>query len=108
VNATENSASGSEIHLTAKNSHTGVILSVTDEGRGIPAEMLKAVFEKFYKVPGSETPGLGLGLSIAFTIAEIHGGSLTAENNPTKGACISMLLPAGSMQALKETINNIS
>lgn len=93
ANASKNSPQGSQIEIRAKREDNALHLSVSDEGKGIPAEMLNSVFEKFYKVPGSSSPGLGLGLSIAYTIATVHGGSLSAKNNPHAGACFLLLLP---------------
>jgi PAS domain S-box-containing protein len=72
-----------------------VQLSVVDEGVGIPAEELEAVFDKF--VQSSKTKsgagGTGLGLAICREIVHQHGGRQWAENNPEGGARFVMLLP---------------
>jgi signal transduction histidine kinase len=72
-----------------------VSVSVVDEGVGIPAGELEAVFDKF--VQSSKTKsgagGTGLGLAICREIVHQHGGRLWAENNPQRGARFVMVLP---------------
>lgn len=70
---------GTQITLT----YDGSMLSVQDNGRGIPEESLPDLFERFYRVDESRsraTGGLGLGLAIAKEITEAHGWSISAEN----------------------------
>lgn len=93
LNAIENSPPGSIIELIAKLSENYLILSVLDEGKGIPENLTETIFEKFFKLPDDTSSGIGLGLSIAKTIAENHGGLLKAENRPIRGAKFSLLLP---------------
>jgi C4-dicarboxylate-specific signal transduction histidine kinase len=64
-------------------------LSVSDVGPGIPVEMLKDVFEPFFT---TKPQGMGMGLSIARTIVEAHGGQLSAENRAGRGAVFRMRL----------------
>ena len=68
-----------------------------DEGKGIPTDMLEMIFDKFTRLPESKTEGLGLGLSIAKTIAEVHGGTIKAENRPTGGTKFTLTLPLESV-----------
>ncbi len=73
-------------------------LTVQDTGEDIPAEHLPHVFERFYRADPSRTPsegGAGLGLSIAHSIVEAHGGRLTAQSHgiPGRGACFTLYLP---------------
>lgn len=65
-------------------------LSVSDVGPGIPAEELKRVFEPFFT---TKPQGMGMGLSIARTIVEAHGGELLAENLAGRGAVFRISLP---------------
>jgi PAS domain S-box-containing protein len=75
-----------------------VILTVTDEGIGIPTDEVAHVFERFYRARTASTRqygGLGLGLHIAATIVERHGGSIWADSpGPGQGSTFSMALPA--------------
>jgi len=68
-----------------------VVISVIDAGPGLPAEALERLFATFYT---SKAHGMGLGLSIARSIVEAHGGRVQAENNPITGARFSVVLPA--------------
>lgn len=81
------------IEIEAKTTDGFVVLSVADEGKGIPEDQIDAIFEKFYRLPDSKARGIGLGLSLAKAIAEIHQGYLIAENRPIKGAIFSLFLP---------------
>lgn len=92
-NAVENSPKGSTVEISAR-IHNGYFeLSVADEGKGIPEDQIQAIFEKFYRLPNSTSAGVGLGLTIAKMITELHNGYLTAENRSTGGAKFSLLLP---------------
>lgn len=92
-NAIENSPPESPIDVQARLIDSYIEISVSDEGKGVPDHMLEAIFEEFYRMPGSTSPGMGLGLPIAKRIAEIHNGYLKAENRPGGGAKFSFLLP---------------
>jgi signal transduction histidine kinase len=70
--------------------------SVTDQGRGIPADQLDSIFERFNQVDASDARqkgGSGLGLAIARGIVESHGGHLWAESVPGKGSSFCFTLP---------------
>lgn len=69
------------------------LVEVIDEGPGIPAEQLPYLFER-YRTGRPGEGGLGLGLYLAKRIAAIHGGDLTAESQPGKGARFTLSLPA--------------
>lgn len=66
---------------------------ISDNGAGIPADLLTTVFEKFVRSPAASPGGTGLGLPIAKSIIELHGGSIAATNRPTGGAAFEILLP---------------
>jgi signal transduction histidine kinase len=69
----------------------GTIVTVRDEGPGIPPELLEHVFERF--VRGPDSTGSGLGLPIVADIAAAHGGSATVESTPGEGTTFTLLLP---------------
>ena len=68
-------------------------ISVSDAGPGVPPEKLKDVFEPFFT---TKPQGMGMGLSIARTIVEAHGGQLFAENGRGGGATFLIRLPLAS------------
>jgi signal transduction histidine kinase len=71
------------------------MVEVVDEGPGIPPEQLPHLFERFRTgLPGGRESGLGLGLYLAKRIAAVHGGDLTAESEPGRGARFTLSLPA--------------
>ena len=65
-------------------------LSVSDRGPGIPEDKKKEVFEPFFT---TKAEGMGMGLSIARTIIEAHGGKISAENQRDGGASFRIRLP---------------
>jgi signal transduction histidine kinase len=86
---------GSERIVTIRTGIAGgrAEFSVSDSGSGIPAEKLPEIFEPFYSTKPS---GMGMGLSIARTIVESHGGTISAENQPHGGAVLTVRLPLAS------------
>ena len=96
-------AAGGEIRLTARHDGRAVLVTVEDEGPGIPEDKLTAIFDRFYtERPPGEKFGThsGLGLSISKQIVEAHRGTIWAENRKdARGACIGarfcIRLPAG-------------
>jgi len=69
----------------------GVDLAVSDTGGGMDPELLSHVFDRFVKSPASR--GAGLGLAIARTLVEAHGGSVSARSSPDLGTTITAVLP---------------
>jgi signal transduction histidine kinase len=72
-------------------------VSVTDDGIGIPARDLPRVFERFFQVETHLTRrhgGMGLGLSVAKAMVELHGGRIWVESQEGKGSTFTFLLPA--------------
>lgn len=91
--AMEFSLPESEIEIEVTQSGDYVMISVSGEGQSIPPEMIDIAFEKFYRLPGTSSTGLGLGLAIARVIAEIHGGILKVKNRPAGGMIFIFYLP---------------
>ncbi|MCC6598762.1 MAG: GHKL domain-containing protein [Alphaproteobacteria bacterium] len=72
-----------------------VMLSVSDNGPGIPEEEIPRIFDRFYRVVGTKTTGSGLGLSIVKTIAEHHNAAITLEQGlEGRGTTFKLVFPA--------------
>jgi signal transduction histidine kinase len=102
-NAIKFSPRGSEVTIRASRREGCALFCVEDHGRGIPAEQLEAIFERFNQVDISdarEKGGSGLGLAIARGIVESHGGHLWAESAPGQGSTFCFTLPLAGADAL--------
>jgi signal transduction histidine kinase len=97
VNATDamSTLPNAERKITVSTARDGnsAELSVSDVGPGIPVANLKDVFEPFFT---TKPQGMGMGLSIARTIVEAHGGELSAQNRAGRGAIFRIRLPLAS------------
>ena len=99
-NAVKYSNQDTPIEITAKLMDNEVKIEVKDKGFGIPEEDITRIFDKFYRaVKPRQITGTGLGLSICKGIAEAHGGRIFAENNPDKGATLTVILPLETKKA---------
>lgn len=93
-NAAAYTPKGSTISLEAEEQSGVCIITVSDNGPGLPSEALERVFEKFYRVPGTPSGGTGLGLSIAKSYVEAHKGTITASNRLSGGAQFTIRIPS--------------
>ncbi|HEX9795660.1 MAG TPA: ATP-binding protein [Anaerolineales bacterium] len=82
-----------------------LVAAVTDKGKGIPADSLPHIFERFYRVPDLEghVGGTGLGLAIAKRITEAHQGTIDLRSDVGVGSTFTIRLPAGSPSAGYDT-----
>jgi signal transduction histidine kinase len=95
-NAIKYSPVGEEVVVRARADDGRVFVDVSDRGPGIPREQQRAIFEKFGRAnTSSAKPGTGLGLFIARSIAEAHGGALDVRSAPEEGATFTLALPLG-------------
>ena len=96
VNAARHSPEFSTVRLAAVQEEFHVAVSVSDEGRGIPAESLPYLFRKFSRIEGEDQGGdTGLGLAICKGIVEAHGGRIWAESDgPGLGASFTFTVPS--------------
>ena len=96
-NAIKFSPSESDIHLTARTvDNNEVTLEVSDHGRGIPADKLESIFERFQQVDASDSRamgGTGLGLAICRSIVSQHGGRIWATSKPAQLTTFHFTLP---------------
>jgi signal transduction histidine kinase len=95
-NAVKYSPVGDEVAVRARRDDGRVLIEVVDRGPGIPFDQQRLIFEKFGRadVSGGSKPGTGLGLFIARSIAEAHGGTLEVDSRPEAGARFVLSLPA--------------
>lgn len=96
-NAIKFSPADAEVRLVVRPDPGSLLIQVVDQGRGIPAEDLERIFDRFQQVDGSdarEKGGTGLGLAICRSIAEQHGGRIWAESTRGCGAILTMRLPS--------------
>ncbi len=95
-NAAKYTAPGSTIVIGATLDASRLVVSVSDNGPGLPKGMEQRIFDMFARgEKESTTPGVGLGLAICRAIVEAHGGRITACNLPAGGARFTFTLPAG-------------
>ena len=94
-NAVKYSAEGDAVEVSARREDPCVCIAVSDSGPGIPVDQHQLIFEKFGRadVEGDARPGSGLGLFIARSIAEAHGGTLEVRSQADGGATFSLNLP---------------
>jgi signal transduction histidine kinase len=98
-NAVRFTPPGGEITVTGRLRDGRVQIRVADTGVGIAAEHLPRVFERFYRVDASRSRddgGTGIGLAIARSIVEGHGGRIVAESDPGQGSVFTFDLPAAA------------
>jgi signal transduction histidine kinase len=91
ANAHQHTPAGTRITISGR-SDGEVVLSVSDDGPGIPVGEQDTIFRRFYRLPTSGG-GSGLGLEIARSIVELHGGRLWVESAPGRGATFHVALP---------------
>ena len=96
VNATQHAPDGSIIWLNIKYLDNLFSMEIVDEGAGFPDKELPMVFNKFYRINGRKTGGLGLGLSIVKGFVEAHKGSISIENRPGGGARFLIKIPTSN------------
>lgn len=92
-NASQYTPVGTKIDINIQLNDNELMISIHDNGSGFPADSLKKLFEKFYRVPGTKAGGTGLGLSIAKGFIEAHKGTIVASNHPNGGALFEIILP---------------
>lgn len=100
-NALKFTAAGGQVKVRVEQQETEVVLSVCDNGIGVPPDKLECIFERFYQVDGSAKRrygGVGLGLALVRSVVAAHGGTVHAESPYTDdpdrpGLCIIVRLP---------------
>ncbi|RKD71265.1 HAMP domain-containing protein [Sinobaca qinghaiensis] len=96
-NAVKFSPNGGNITISMQNSQDNVMVSVTDQGLGIPEKELPKLFSKFHRVEGEKRQkirGTGLGLAVCKKILEDHNGRIMVTSEEGKGSTFTFYLPA--------------
>lgn len=91
-NAVKFTGEGGAVTVTIDSRGEGIVIGVQDTGIGIPKEKLATIFDRFSQVDGSSTRkhgGTGIGLALARELTMLHGGTVWAESEEGKGACVS-------------------
>jgi PAS domain S-box-containing protein len=105
-NAIKFSPPDAEVRVLVKGGSAGATISVIDQGRGIPADKLESIFDRFQQVDASDSRqkgGTGLGLAICRTIIHQHGGRIWAERNPDRGTTFSLFVPFRQSAEIEST-----
>ena len=95
-NAVKYNRHGGSVRVTVSQKSEKLLIRVSDTGRGIPEEFQRSIFQPFFRVDKSrsrEYGGAGLGLSLVWEIAELHGGSVRVTKSSDRGTTISVELP---------------
>ena len=104
-NATKYSPPNTEIMISAEQSGNELLISVTDQGPGIPTEELSNIFDRMYRIEQrvySGANGMGLGLYICQRLVAAHGGRIWAESTIGQGSTIKFTLPINNIKEIKQ------
>ena len=98
-NAIKFTQPGGKIVIAARRDDEDVVFSVADSGRGIPAEHLSKVFDRYWQSTRTDRQGAGLGLAISKGIVEGHGGRIQIASKPGEGTRVEFTLPITGLTA---------
>ena len=100
-NAIKYTPKGSHILISTKKQYDKAVISIADDGAGIPDEMKPRVFDMFFSGANQiadSRRSLGLGLSLCKSIINAHGGCISVSDNPPHGTVFTFTLPAGEVE----------
>lgn len=93
VNAARHTPGGTPVHVTVRERPDGIVLTIEDEGPGVPEELKSTLFDPFRQGPTAAGRGVGIGLSLVRRFAELHGGTADIEDREGGGARFVIVLP---------------
>jgi two-component system sensor histidine kinase KdpD len=93
LNAAVHTPPSTAVQVSAAVEANTLVLTVADNGPGLPPDALPLIFDKFYRAPAAPAGGTGLGLAIVKGFVEAQGGQVKAENRPSGGAVFTIRLP---------------
>jgi len=108
INSVEAMPEGGELTLVTEPDPTDdafVLLRVADTGMGIPDEVRDRIFDPFFSTK-NETKGVGLGLAVVFGIVRRHGGEISVESTPGKGATFTLRFPRRPTQGYRPDLDD--
>ena len=103
INAVEAMPHGGRIAMVAQAAKDGARITITDDGPGIPPDVLPHIFEPFFTTK-NQGKGTGLGLSIAFGILHQHGGRIEVESSPGRGTEFRVFIPFSSPASPRDPV----
>ena len=95
-NANKHSGEKPQITIETVNIPGNIVIRIADRGIGMPSDVLKKIFDKFYRVPTGnlhDVKGFGLGLAYVKTMVELMNGKIEAKSTPGKGSVFEIILP---------------
>lgn len=93
-NAILHTPAGTTVTVGLANRNGDAVVTISDDGPGVPPDEHPKLFQRFYRLEASRTrPGYGLGLALVAAIAELHGASITVESQTGRGFAISLRFP---------------
>lgn len=99
-NATQYAPGASVIEITGRHENETALIEVSDQGPGLPEADLNNIFNKFFRLDGTKTGGLGLGLSIVKGFVEAHNGTITVRNLSRGGLKFTIRIPSKTPEML--------
>ena len=100
-NALKYSSSGGEVTVNVVQEDSNVVITIADNGCGIPAADLPKVKQKFYKA-NQTVRGSGIGLAVADEIVRLHGGTLDIDSTENVGTTVTIIIPITSEEQKEE------
>ena len=104
LNAVVHTPDGTPIRLHARKERSDLVISVADDGPGLPPDLLPRIFDKFIRAPDAPAGGSGLGLAIVKGFVEAQGGRITAENREGRGAVFTIRAPQTETPPVPEAL----
>jgi len=104
TNALKYTPRGGFVNVVVRRDEGNVVIKVADSGKGIPAESLPHIFDRFYRVPGEDpNKGLGLGLSFVNWIVKAHQGHMEVNSEVGRGTAFTITLPGNHEEVLENS-----
>ena len=97
LNVAVHTPPGTPVLLQTRHENGKLVLTVADNGPGLPPELLPRIFDKFFRAPNAPVGGSGLGLAIAKGFVEAQGGQISAANRPGGGTTFTITIPQNEL-----------